>query len=46
MWAAVKTYADILTGDGELWEYRFIYLQLFILYLTVLPEMLHPWETG
>jgi hypothetical protein len=34
----------VLTGSGQLWTFRYIYLHLFILYLTVLPTLLHPVE--
>ena len=34
----------IITGDGQLFTYRYIYLHLFILYLTALPTLQHPLE--
>ena len=33
-----------VTGDGQLFTYRYIYLHLFILYLTALPTLQHPLE--
>jgi len=35
----------ILTGNGKLWTIRFIYLDLFIVYMTLLPILLHPLES-
>ena len=35
----------IITGNGKLWTFRMIYFDLFMLYLTLLPTLLHPWES-
>ena len=34
-----------LTGHGRLWKVRLVYVQLFLLHLTLLPTLLHPVES-
>jgi hypothetical protein len=44
-WMGTKKWWRAITGDGQLWNVRFIYFHLFLVHLSLLPVTLHPLET-